>query len=268
MSYPWKKQMVRPRFSARMRKALWLAALVVAVSACIASCASTQETVNVAVAANFTEPAKEVGALFQQTTRHTVLTSFGSTGQLLTQITQDAPFDIFLAADQESPKRVIAAGLGVEDSLFTYAVGRVVLFSRSLDLSNGDQVLRGGRFEKIAIANPSTAPYGVAAVEAMKSMGLYEQLSAKFVQGNDIAQTFQFVETGNAEIGFVALSQVLDKSGKSVWTVPENLYSPILQDAVLLKKAAGKEAARAFLAFLKSAPAMRVIEKYGYRTVP
>ena len=136
------------------------------------------------------------------------------------------------------------------------------------DLSNGQEVLRRGRFEKIAIANPSTAPYGAAAVEAMKSIGLYEQLSAKVVQGNDIGQTFQFVETGNAEVGFVGQSQVLAKDPKLVWVVPDSWYSPIRQDALLLKKAAGKEAARAFVAFLKSGPAIKIIEKYGYRTVP
>jgi len=232
------------------------------------SCAPREDAVSVAVAANFIEPAKEVAKLFQQTNRRRVLPSFGSTGQLLTQITQDAPFDIFLAADQESPQKAIAAGFAEQDSLFTYAVGRVVLFSRSLDLSAGAEVLRNGKFEKIAIANPSIAPYGAAAVQAMKSLGLYEQLNPKFVQGNDIAQTFQFVETGNAEIGFVALSQVLGKGPESIWIVPENLYSPIRQDAVLLKKAASKEAARTFLAFLKSPSAIKIIEKYGYQTVP
>jgi molybdate transport system substrate-binding protein len=258
--------MLPPQLYARIKKTLWLVALVLSVSG--GSCASQKKTVNIAVAANFTEPAKELAQLFQQTTGQTVLPSFGATGQLFTQITQDAPFDIFLAADQQTPQKAIAAGLAVQDSLFTYAVGQLVVFSASLDVSKGDETLRDGRFEKIAIANPATAPYGAAAVEAMKTMGLCQPLSTKFVQGNDIGQTFQFVETGNAEIGFVALSQVQGKNAKSIWIVPENLYSPIRQDAVLLKKAAGKDAARAFLAFLKSVPAKKVIAKYGYRVAP
>jgi molybdate transport system substrate-binding protein len=163
---------------------------------------------------------------------------------------------------------VVTAGLAAQDGPFTYAIGRVVLFSGSLDLSGGEQILRGEKFEKIAIANPATAPYGVAAVEAMKALGLYDRLSARFVQGNDIVQTFQFVETGNAELGFVAQSQVLGKASSSVWIVPENLYSPIRQDAVMLKKAEGKEAARAFVAFLKGPAAVAVIQKYGYQTGP
>jgi molybdate transport system substrate-binding protein len=258
--------MVYIELSARIRIALRLTVLVMTVLACGVSCTSREDGVNVAVAANFTEPAKELAELFQQTNRHSVLPSFGSTLQLLTQITQDAPFDIFLAADEASPQKAIAAGFAEQDSLFTYAIGRVVLLSGSLDVSAGADVLRNGQFEKLAIANPSTAPYGAAAVQTMKSLGLYEQLSPKFVQGNDIAQTFQFVETGNAEIGFVALSQVLGKGPKSIWIVPENIYSPIRQDAVLLKKAASKESARTFLAFLKSPSAIKVIEKYGYRT--
>jgi molybdate transport system substrate-binding protein len=259
---------VKNRIFARANEALWLFFLGVTLVAALVACASKQETLNVAVAANFTEPAKEIGQLFQQTTGKTVLPSFGSTGQLLAQITQDAPFDVLLAADQESPRKAIAAGFAVQESLFTYAVGRVVLFSGNLDLSHGEDVLRSGRFERLAIANPAIAPYGAAAVEALKSMALYEQLRGRFVQGNDIAQTFQFVETGNAELGFVALSQVLGKSHQSVWTVPDNLYSPIRQDAVLLKKAERKETARAFIAFLKSEPAMKIIEKYGYRSMP
>ena len=190
----------------------------------------------------------------------------GSTGQLLTQIRQDAPFGVFLAADEDSPQKAIADGFAEQDSLFTYAIGRLVLFSGSLDLSNGADVLRAGEFDKIAIANPVTAPYGAAAVQVMKSLGLFERLSPRFVQGNDIAQTFQFVQTGNAEIGFVARSQTRQKDPRSVWIVPENLYSPIRQDAVLLKRAASKEAARAFLAFLRSAPAIEIIRKYGYGT--
>jgi molybdate transport system substrate-binding protein len=195
-----------------------------------------------------------------------VVLSFGSTGQLFTQITQDAPFEVFLAADEETPKKAVAAGLGEQNSLFTYAIGKLVVVSKNLDLAKGEEVLRDGGFEKIAIANPATAPYGTAAVETMKSLGLYEQLNRKIVQGNNIAQTFQFIETGNAELGFVALSQVAGKQSISMWIIPDTLYSTIRQDAVLLTRGAANEAAQAFIAFLKSPDAVRVIEKYGYRT--
>src|SRR5262249_29519115 len=131
-------------------------------------------------------------------------------------------------------------------------------------LVNGEQTLRDGKFSKIAIANPTTAPYGAAGVETMKALGVYDALAGKIVQGNNIAQTFQFIDTGNAELGFVALSQVIGRQGGSRWIVPANLYSPIRQDAVLLKSGTDNEAAKAFLAFLKSPEAAAIIEKYGY----
>jgi molybdate transport system substrate-binding protein len=220
--------------------------------------------VKVAVAANFTEAAKEIGAAFEQSTGHKAVFSFGSTGQLYTQISQDAPFELFLSADQERPKKTVEDGLAVADSLFTYATGRIVLFSTDSALVKGEATLKDGNFTKIAIANPVTAPYGTAAVEAMKKLGLYEALEAKLVRGNNIGQTYQFVDTGNAELGFVALSQIVGKEGGSRWVVPEEFHTPIAQDAVLLKKGAENEAARAFLTFLKGAEARKVIAKYGY----
>jgi molybdate transport system substrate-binding protein len=230
-----------------------------------AACSSRREhTVHVAVAANFTEAAREIAQLFEQRTgKHAVL-SFGSTGQLFTQITQDAPFEVFLSADEETPRKLAAEGFGLPDRTFTYAVGKIVLFSTILDLTNGETVLREGRFQKIAIANPATAPYGAAAMETLKSLELDARLAGKIVQGNNIAQTFQFVETGNAEVGFVALSQVIGKSPKSMWTIPQRLYSPIRQDVVLLKKGSLSDVARAFVDFLKNPETMMVIEKYGY----
>jgi molybdate transport system substrate-binding protein len=224
--------------------------------------------VNVAVAANFTEPAREIAKLFEQTPSHKVALSFGSTGQLFTQITQDAPFEVFLSADEETPKKVVAAGLGVQETLFTYAVGKVVLFSPARDVSQGEAVLRTGAFQKIAVANPSTAPYGAAAIQVIKTLGLYDELVRKIVQGNNITQAFQFVESGNAEVGFVALSQVVGKDRRMLWVVPDNLYSAIRQDAVLLNKGADNGAARAFMAFLRTPQAVKVIEKYGYETAP
>ena len=183
----------------------WLAAFLWAAIGMTGSCRSSPDRmVRVAVAANFAETVKEIAQRFQTETGYKAVLSFGSTGQLYTQITQDAPFEVLLAADQETPRKAVAAGLGLEHSVFTYAIGKIVLFSAHLDLTNGEAVLRRGEFEKIAIANPVTAPYGAAAVEAMKALGVHERLGGKIVQGNNIAQTFQFVETGNAELGFVA----------------------------------------------------------------
>jgi molybdate transport system substrate-binding protein len=233
---------------------------VIALTPNLAIAAST----NVAVAANFTEAVKEIGALFEKATGHKAVFSFGSTGQLYTQITQDAPFEVFLAADQATPKKAVDAGLAVPESRFVYATGKVVLFSRDKDTVKGEATLKEGKFAKIAIANPVTAPYGAAAVEVMNAVGVYDALKSKIVQGNNIAQTYQFVSTGNAEVGFVALSQVALHNDGSRWVVPENLYREIAQDAVLIKKGAGNEAARAFVAFLKGPQALAIKEKYGY----
>jgi len=218
----------------------------------------------VAVAANFTDAAREIGHLFEQETGHTATFSFGSTGTLYTQISQDAPFDVFLAADQKRPERAEAEGYAVPGSRFTYATGRIVLYSMDPDLVTGAETLKAGRFGKIAIANPATAPYGTAAVEAMKKLGVYDALESRIVQGNNIAQTYQFVETSNAELGFVALSQVAQHDTGSRWLVPDNLYTAIAQDAVLLKRGADNEAAKAFVAFLKGPEALKIKTKYGY----
>jgi molybdate transport system substrate-binding protein len=222
--------------------------------------------INVAVAANFTEAAKEIAAAFERKTGNKVLLSFGSSGQFYTQITQDAPFQLFLSADQERPEKAVADGYAVADSRFTYAVGKLVLWSRNPTLVGGADTLKQGAFQKIAIANPAAAPYGAAAVETMKALNVYDLLKAKIVQGNNIAQTFQFIDTGNAELGFVALSQVVAHSEGSRWVVPGNLYAPIKQDAVLLKKGAGDAAAKAFLDFLKGPDAAAVEARFGYGT--
>jgi molybdate transport system substrate-binding protein len=239
---------------------------VIVAFAIATSCAAQAADTNVAIAANFTEPAKEIAQLFESKTGHKAILSFGATGQFYTQITQAAPFQVFLSADQSTPKKLVDDGLAVQDSVFTYAVGKIVLFSRNAELVKGEQTLRDAQFNKMAIANPTTAPYGAAAIEAMKALGVYEKLTGKIVQGSNIAQTFQFVDTENAELGFVALSQVIERQGGSRWIVPANLYSPIRQDAVLLKEGAGKEAARAFVTFLKGPEAATVIEKFGYGT--
>jgi molybdate transport system substrate-binding protein len=220
----------------------------------------------IAVAANFTGAAKQIGALFETSTGHKAAFSFGSTGQLFAQIAQGAPFDVYLAADQARPRKAIADGYAVPGSRFTYATGQLVLFSARKDLVTGAATLAAGRFDKIAICNPKTAPYGAAAVETMKALGVYDALKRKLVQGTNVTQAYQFVETGNAEIGFVALSQVILREEGSRWIVPGNLYAPIAQDAVLLTHGADNAAARAFVAFLRGPEAAVIKRTYGYGT--
>jgi molybdate transport system substrate-binding protein len=222
--------------------------------------------INVAVAANFTEPAKEIAQLFETATGNRAILSFGATGQFYAQITQGAPFQVFLSADASTPRKLVDDGIAVADSRFTYAVGKIVLFSANPALVVGEQTLREAKFNKIAVADPAAAPYGAAAVETMKHLSVYDTLASRIVQGSNIAQTFQFVDSGNADLGFVALSQVTTRPGGSRWIVPENLYSPIRQDAVQLRARTENEAAKAFLLFIKGPEAGKVIEKYGYGT--
>jgi molybdate transport system substrate-binding protein len=219
---------------------------------------------NVAVAANFTDAANEIAALFKEKTGHEAILSFGSTGQLYTQITQEAPFQVFLAADDERPAKAIEEGFAVPDSQFTYAIGTLVLWSQEPDLVQGEQTLKSGDFTKIAIATPEAAPYGAAAVQTMKALGVYDQLEPKLVQGNNISQTLQFVETGNAELGFIALAQVARNNDGSRWVVPEDLHDAIRQDAVLLKTGEDSEAAKAFVEFLQGPEATAIIKEFGY----
>ncbi len=219
---------------------------------------------NVAVAANFTEAAKEIAAAFKAKTGHEAVLSFGASGQFYTQITQGAPFQVLLSADDSRPKKLVDDGLAVPDSRFTYAIGKLVLWSKTPNLVNGEGTLKAASFAKLSICNPVAAPYGAAAVETMKSLSVYETLQPKLVEGATITQAYQFVETGNAELGFVALSQLTGPETGSRWLVPQALYSPIRQDAVLLKSGASNEAATGFIAFLKSPEARAMIEKYGY----
>ncbi len=220
--------------------------------------------VKVAVAANFTEPVKEIGQGFEKATGHKLVLSFGATGQFYAQIVQGAPFEVLVSADQATPAKAIAEGHAVAGTSFTYAVGKLALFSRTPGAVAGEATLKEAKFAKLSIANPATAPYGAAAVETLKALGVYEALAPKIVQGNNIAQAFQFVDTGNAEVGFVALSQIAFVEGGSRWVVPASLHKPIAQEVVLLKAGAGNEAAKAFLNYLKSPEARRVIEKFGY----
>ena len=233
--------------------------------ALLAPAAALAAEVKVAVAANFTEPAKEIAARFKARTGHDASLSFGSSGQFYAQIANGAPFGVFLSADRERPEKAEAEGLGVAGSRFTYALGRLVLYSKTPGLVDGRAaVLKSGKFDKIAIADPKTAPYGVAAVETMKTLGVYDTLTPKLVQGTSITQAYQFVDTGAAELGFVARSQVMAVKGGSRWTVPASLHTPIDQQAVLLKTAAGDPAAKAFMTFLKGPEARAIIRRYGY----
>ncbi|WP_102957739.1 molybdate ABC transporter substrate-binding protein [Mangrovicella endophytica] len=226
--------------------------------------AALADTTRVAVAANFTDAAKEIAEAFKAKTGDTADLSFGSTGTLYTQISEGAPFEVLLAADDERPARAVKDGFGVDGSVFTYAVGKLVLYSSEATGVKGEDTLKSGDFDKISIADPKAAPYGAAAIETMKALGVFETLASKIVQGSSIAQAYQFVETGNAQLGFVALSQVIKSDSGSRWIVPQNLYEPIRQDAVLITAARVSKPARAFLEFLKGPEARAIIDRYGY----
>lgn len=220
-----------------------------------------------AVAANFTAAANEIGEAFTKATGHTVKYSFGATGQLYTQITQGAPFEVFLSADAERPAQAVKEGFAVSDTLSTYAIGKLVLWSADPAVVDAEgAVLKNGSFEKIALANPAAAPYGAAAIETLKALGLYDALEPKIVQGNNISQTHQFIASGSAQLGFVALAQIIAEDKGSKWVVPETMYTPIRQDVVLLNTGKDSEAARAYLSFLKSPEALAIIKRYGYGT--
>ena len=245
-----------------------LTPLFSAVIVLLASPLTCAETVTVAVAANFTAPMKAITAQFEKDTGHKVELAFGSSGKIFAQIENGAPFQVFLSADAAKPEKLELQGMAVPGSRFTYALGSVVLWSPKPDFvdSNGE-VLKQGKFQHLSLANPKLAPYGVAAIEALEKLELLSALEPKFVLGENIAQTYQFVATGNAELGFIALSQVM-KAGKlgegSAWIIPAALHSPIRQDAVLLASGKNNPAATALLDYLKSAKAVAIIKAYGY----
>jgi molybdate transport system substrate-binding protein len=232
------------------------------------STAARADEVQVAVAANFAGAFQKIAAAFTASTGHKVVSSTGSTGKFYTQIQQGAPFEVLLAADDETPAKLEAEGLAVKGQHFTYAIGKLVLWSAKPDgVGKDGEVLKKGRFEHLALANPKLAPYGAAGLEVIKALGLTEAVQPKIVQGDNIAQAFQFVSTGNAEIGFVALAQVAapDKpAGGAYWLVPANLYTPIKQDAALLSKGAENPAAKALMGYLRSDAAKEVIKSFGY----
>ena len=223
--------------------------------------------ISVAVAANFTAPMQQIAAAFEKETGHKVQAAYGATGKFYAQIKNGAPFEVLLSADDETPARLIKENAAQAGSQFTYAIGKLVLWSsKSAIVDGAGAVLKNGGFDHLAIANPKLAPYGAAAVEVMKGLGVYESIQPKIVTGESIAQTHQFISTGNALLGFVALSQVL-KDGKmdgSAWIVPAKLYAPIRQDAVILERGKGKPAAVALMQYLKSDKAKAVIQSFGY----
>jgi molybdate transport system substrate-binding protein len=226
------------------------------------------DEVQIAVAANFIAPAKRIAAEFEKDSGHKAALVFGATGKFYAQIKNGAPFDVLLAADTETPAKLEAEGTAVAGTRFTYAIGKLVLWSaKSAVVDARGDVLKAGDFDYIALANPRVAPYGAAAVETMRSLGVFDALTPKFVQAENIAQAHQFVATGNALLGFVALSQLM-KDGRisegSAWLVPENLHQPIKQDVVLLNHGKSKPAAHAWLAFIKQSKAKAVIASYGY----
>lgn len=237
-------------------------ALTIAPRACWAG------EVQVAVAANFAVPLERIGAGFTAATGHTLKVSAGATGKFYSQVLAGAPFEVLLAADDETPRKLIDADQGVAGSAFTYAIGRLVLWSAQPGLVD-DQgaVLASGRFKFLAIANPKVAPYGAAAMDVLKARGLTDAVTPRLVTAESIAQAFQFVSTGNAELGFVALSQVA-APGKPVagsyWLVPNTLHGDIRQDAVLLKAGQNNPAATALMAYLKGPAAREVIRSFGY----
>ena len=222
-------------------------------------------TVNAAVAANFTKVAEQLGADFKAATGNDVVFSFGATGALYTQITQAAPFDVFFSADDKRTATAIKDGFGVEGTDFTYAVGKVVLYSPTIDVTDGEAVLKGGAFQHIAIADPKAAPYGAAGMAVLDKLGLTDAVTPKIVTGENITQTQQFVDSGSAELGFVALSQVVGKPATQTWLPPQEMYPAIKQNAVLLKVGETNDAAKAFMEYVKSDAAIAVIKAAGYQ---
>lgn len=229
---------------------------------------SRADQVQVAVAANFTAPAKLLATAFEQETGHKALLAFGATGKFYAQIRNGAPFEVLLAADDSTPAKLESEGAAGAGSRYTYATGRLVLWSAKAGyVDDQGAVLQQGDFKHLAIANPKLAPYGAAAIQALTALKLLDAVQAKFVQGENIAQTHQFVASGNAELGFIALSQVMQDgriTSGSAWIVPASLHQAIRQDAVMLDRGRGKPAAAAWLKYLKGDKAKAIIRSFGY----
>ncbi len=241
--------------------------LIATLVASIVSLAAQAAEVQVAVASNFTKPMQAIAAAFERDTGHKALLAFGSTGKLYAQIRNGAPFEVLLAADEAVPARLEREGLGVAGSRFPYAIGTLVLWSARDGYVSQAGSLTEQPYRHLAIANPKTAPYGAAAIATLARLGLADMVNDRLVQGENIAQAHQFVASGNAELGFVALSQVVE-NGKirqgSGWIVPASYHPPIRQDALLLRKGRDNPAAGALLDYLRGKQAARIIDSYGY----
>ena len=246
---------------------MWRGALRWALGLCWVVTAQAAD-LTVAVAANFAAPMHKLAAAFERDSGHRLVLAFGSTGKFYAQIRHGAPCDVLLAADQDTPARLAREGFGHADSQFTYATGRLVLWSRQPGLVDAQgAVLKAGGFDRLALADPKLAPYGAAALQTLERLGLLAQLRPKLVQGDSIAQAYQFVASGNARLGFVALSQLMldgQIGAGSAWIVPAELHAPLHQDALLLRRGQGQPAAAALLAYLRSAPARAIMRGHGY----
>nr|WP_228488440.1 molybdate ABC transporter substrate-binding protein [Caenimonas koreensis] len=234
----------------------------------LAALAAHAGEVQVAVASNFTAPMQKIAAMFEQDTGHKAQVAYGSTGRFYAQVKNGAPFDVLLAADNETPQRLMEDSLAVKGMAFTYAKGKLVLWSAKPGVvDESGSVLRNGRFDKLAIADPKLAPYGLAAMEVLSTLKIAQVVEPKLVRGENISQAYQFVATGNAQIGLVALSQV-SLDGKitqgSAWVMPGGYYTAILQDAVLLNKGLGNPAALALMDYLRTDKVRALIRTYGY----
>lgn len=221
-----------------------------------------------AVAANFTAPMKRIAEAFEKDTGHKTVLSFGSTGKFFAQITNGAPFDVFLSADDETPARLESEGVAAQGSRLTYATGRLVLWSAKAGLVDDKAaVLLRSDFKYLAIASPKLAPYGAAAIQTLTKIGMLAPLQAKLVMGDSIGQTFSMISSGNAELGFVAMSQVFEGgafTSGSAWVVPANLHSPLKQDGVVLARARSNPAALQLMTFMKSPQARAIMNSFGY----
>ncbi|WP_426205875.1 molybdate ABC transporter substrate-binding protein [Pseudomonas sp. TWP3-1] len=238
----------------------------------IALCAfgsAQADEVQVAVAANFTAPIQAIAADFEKDTGHKLVAAYGATGQFYTQIKNGGPFEVFLSADDTTPEKLEKEGETVKGSRFTYAIGTLALWSAKDGYVDSEgEVLKKNEYQHLSIANPKAAPYGLAATQVLEKLKLTEASKAKIVEGQNITQAYQFVSTGNAELGFVALSQIY-KDGKvtsgSAWIVPASMHDPIKQDAVILTKGKDNAAAKALVEYLKGPKAAAVIKSYGYQ---
>ena len=223
---------------------------------------NSKSTLNIAVASNFVSPMKKLIDLFAIETPTPIKLSVGSSGSLHAQIVNGAPFELFFSADQEKPSSLVAANLASKKHQHTYAIGRLVLWSSKNNI-DPHELLLAGSFTKLALANPEVAPYGEAAVSVLRSLRLYEKYRGRQVQGQNIAQTYLYTSSGNAQLGFISASQN-EKPRGSTWNIPSSLYQPIKQDVVLINKADNSKIAIQFLEFIKSNEAKAIIMHYGY----